>query len=394
MSPQIEALLSDEGWAYASAPAVEPGDPGRFHALFGRDSLITALQVLPDRPGIARATLRALAARQGRVEDPETGEQPGKILHEYRPLAPPGLVARGWPVRDDGLLYFGSADSTAWFLVVLAATQDRTLADELGGAWRAAGDWLARALDAGDGLVRGWLHPGAGGLTQQGWRDADDPLRALGAGILRVDGSVPRGPLADMDVQAVAYAAMCALASLDPGRASSWRQRAHAMRARLSETFDSGVLAIEADGALVQGAGSQLGWLLWAGALDRTAAHAAAERLIEPDLLTAFGLRTLASTHPQFRPDAYHRGGVWPFDSWLGWGGLRALGYVDAAERIRAGVLAAVKQLGRAPELYAVSASGELARIPIANRVQAWTVGAAWALAAGWDGRTGWPARG
>jgi len=37
-------------------------------------------------------------------------------------------------------------------------------------------------------------------------------------------------------------------------------------------------------------------------------------------------LRTLASTHPQFGPAAYHRGAVWPFDSWLGWGGLRAAG--------------------------------------------------------------------
>ncbi len=81
----LDALLSDEGWAYASTPPVEPGDPGRFHALFGRDSLITALQVLPERPDVARATLRALAALQGSRDDPETDEERGKILHEYRP---------------------------------------------------------------------------------------------------------------------------------------------------------------------------------------------------------------------------------------------------------------------------------------------------------------------
>ncbi len=46
----IDAVLSPEGWPYASAPPVEPGDPGRYHALFGRDSLITALQLLPARP--------------------------------------------------------------------------------------------------------------------------------------------------------------------------------------------------------------------------------------------------------------------------------------------------------------------------------------------------------
>src|ERR1700710_3020685 len=113
----IDELLSDEGWPYASTPPVEPGDPGRFHALFGRDSLITALQVLPARPEVARATLRALAALQGTGEDPASDEDPGKILHEYRPQAPAYLVEKGWPVRDGRLLYYGSADSTPWFLL-------------------------------------------------------------------------------------------------------------------------------------------------------------------------------------------------------------------------------------------------------------------------------------
>jgi glycogen debranching enzyme len=66
-----------------------------------------------------------------------------------------------------------------------------------------------------------------------------------------------------------------------------------------------------------------------------------AQRLCEPDVLTDYGLRTLSSEHPQFAPDAYHRGAVWPFDSWLGWGGLRAAGREAEAERVRRGVLAA-----------------------------------------------------
>ena len=95
--PGLDALLSDEGWPYASTPPVEEGDPGRFHALFGRDSLITSLQVLPERPDVARATLRALARRQGREEHPGTLEEPGKIGHEFRERPPAGFVASGWP---------------------------------------------------------------------------------------------------------------------------------------------------------------------------------------------------------------------------------------------------------------------------------------------------------
>src|ERR1700755_1378439 len=97
---EIDALLSEEGGPSASTPRVEEGDPGRFHALFGRDSLITALQLLPARPDIARATLEGLGERQGRREHPGTLEEPGKIGHEFRDRAPEGFLEIGWP--DDG----------------------------------------------------------------------------------------------------------------------------------------------------------------------------------------------------------------------------------------------------------------------------------------------------
>jgi glycogen debranching enzyme len=399
--PELHPLLSDEGWAYASLPPQEPGDPGRFHALFGRDSLITALQVLPSAPEVARATLRALAARQGRVDDLETDEEPGKILHEYRPVAGPWFAERGWPVRAGGLLYYGTADATSWFLIVLAALDDAALTAELEPAWRAAAGWLAHALDAGGGLVRYGPRRGTGGLAQQGWRDSVAPVEHHpdGSGIVRPDGTEPAPPLADADCQAAAVAALDALARLEPGGA--WGDRAAALRAAVTARFaprgaasshdaaasPDGAIAIEGDGTVVPGAGSQLGWLLWAGALEGEAAAAAAERLVQPDVLTDFGLRTLSASHPAFRPHAYHRGGIWPFDCWLGWGGLRAAGRAAEADRVRTGVIAALDRLGLAPELYAVTAAGELELAPIANRVQAWTVGARWALEHDWDGR-------
>jgi glycogen debranching enzyme len=379
----LDGLLSPEGWPYASAPPVEPGDPGRFHALFGRDSLITSLQVLPVRPDVARATLRALAALQGRADHPGTLEEPGKIGHEFRDRAPAGFVESGWPPDGGEFRYYGTADATSWFLVVLHALGDDALAQELEPAWRAAGEWLACALASGGGFVR--HAPGAwGALTQQGWRDAIDPARqGQGSGILRPDGTQPAPPLADVDSQAAAHAALRALSRLS-GEAR-WEEHAAALRARLG-ALGPDVMAVEADGAPVPGAGSQLGWLLWAGALEGAAREAAAERLCAPDVLTDFGLRTLSSESAVFGAAHYHRGSVWPFDSWLGWGGLRAAGRAEAAERVRAGVLAALDHLGRFPELYAVTLDGEVEPIPLANRVQAWTVGARWALENGWDG--------
>ena len=331
----LDPLLSPEGWAYASTPPVAEGDPGRYHALFGRDSLICALQVLPARPDVARATLRALAALQGRRDDPETDEQPGKILHEYRPEAPAWHAEHGWPVRDGELRYYGSADSTPWFLVLLAMLGDDG-ADGRARAGLARGrGWLERALAAGGGLVRYGPREHSGGLAQQGWRDVMGPAEddADGGGIVRPDGSTPRAPLADTDMQAVAYAALRALAVLSGDEA--WSRRAEALAARLESDFGPGVMALEGDDLAVPGPGSQLGWLLWSGALSPRRRGAVAERLCEPDVLTAWGLRTLAASSPVFDAQSYHRGSIWPFDSWLGWSGLRAAGH-DEGGRARA----------------------------------------------------------
>jgi glycogen debranching enzyme len=384
----LDEVLSPEGWAYASAPPVEPGDPGRFNALFGRDALITALQVLPARPDVARATLRALAALQGREADPEWDEEPGRIIHEHRPDVPgrpAALLDLAIAGRD--MRYYGSSDATSWFLVVLDALGDPALTAELAGEAAAAAAWLAGALDRGGGLVR-WHRRAPGGLAQQGWRDARDPHDPRGQGILDERGEAPEPPVADADTQAVAFAALHAVARLTAD--DTWRERAAALSARTSDAFDPDTMAVDAHDRRVGGAGSQLGQLLWAGVLRPDAAQAAAERLCAPDVLTPWGLRTLSSEHPQFDAYAYHRGSIWPFDSWLGWGGLRAAGREAEAERVRSGVLEALRRLGRAPELYAAGPDGP-EPVAMANRVQAWTVGARWALQAGWDGRVSAP---
>jgi glycogen debranching enzyme len=378
--PGLAEVLSPAGWPNASSASVGAGDPGRYNCLFGRDSLITSLAVLPARPDVAAASLRALAALQGSREDVMWDEEPGKIVHEVRPgISLERQDYLGLEVPDGELRYYGSADSTPLFLHVLATTGDAALAGELEPAWRAAGDWLVGALERGGGLLR-WERRAPGGLVQQGWRDTADPLQAYGGGILHEDGSVPEPPVADADTQAAALAGLRGLARLsgDPAHAAA----VEALEARIADAWDPDTMALDGHDRRVRGAGSQLGWLLWAGA----PVEGAAERLSERDVLTDYGLRTLSDRHPQFASSSYHRGSVWPFDSWLGWGGLRGAGRVEEASRVRAGVLAAVERLGRYPELYAVTPAGDVEAIAISNFVQAWTVGAVWALRHEWDG--------
>jgi glycogen debranching enzyme len=379
--PGLAEVLAPDGWANASSASLGAGDPGRYNCLFGRDSLITALAVLPARPDVAAATLRALAAIQGTREDVTWDEEPGKIVHEVRPgisVARQGYL--GLEVPDGELRYYGSADSTPLFLHVLAMTGDAALAAELEPHWRAAGAWLLGALGRGGGLLR-WHRRAPGGLVQQGWRDSVDPIGSpsQGSGILHEDGSLPEAPVADADTQAAALAGLRGLARLSGDRAHA--DAVDALATRIGAAWDPDTMALDAHDRPVRGAGSQLGWLLWAGA----PVDGAAERLSQPDVLTDFGLRTLSDRHPCFDPQSYHRGSIWPFDSWLGWGGLRAAGHAEAAERVRQGVLAGVERIGHYPELYAVTADGpEVAHL--SNFVQAWTVGAVWALRNDWDG--------
>ena len=231
------------------------------------------------------------------------------------------------------------------------------------------------ALERGGGLVR-FQRRAEGGLVHQGWRDTVDPQAAAGhgGGLLHADGSVPPAPIADADTQAAALAGLRGLARLS-GDAAHARGGRRARRHGWPSASTPRRWRSTATTGPVRGAGSQLGWLLWAG----VEIPGAAERLARPDVLTDFGLRTLSSDSPVFDPFAYHRGTIWPFDSWLGWAGLRAAGATEAAERVRTGVLRALADDGRYPELYAVTGDG-VQRVPIANRVQAWTVGAAWAL--------------
>ncbi len=324
----LERVLSPEGWPYASSEPVDADDPGRFHALFGRDSLITSLQLLPERPDVARATLRALAALQGVRDDPETDEEPGKIVHEYRPEAEQRFVDMGWPVRDGELRYYGSADGTSWFLVLLDALGDTSV------PWQAAAEWLERALEQGGGLVRHGPRAGLGRPRAAGLAGHHRSARLLWRRHPQPDGSVPEPPLADADTQAVAVAALRAVARLSGD--SSWDELADRTVALIAQSFTPDLMAVNGGNERVDGGGLSA----WVAPVGRCGSRRPAPRLRRAPCFARHPHATSASARsphpiPSSRPEAYHRGAVWPFDSWLGWGGLRAAGFADEAERVR-----------------------------------------------------------
>lgn len=378
---------------------------GHFHAVFGRDTLWSALlaleaaRVLPHDPELGRwATqlaargLRALATTQGTVDDDEIEEQPGKIVHEYWPEPPAHLLRQQWPLRAGR--YYGSADATYLYLMTAAAVwehaQDgRALVLSLWQHVLAALRWTLEYGDVdGDGLMEMRpRQPHGRGLSNQVWKDSRDPLR-------QPDGSLPPPPIAWVELQGYAIAAFRGMAALlrerdeDPALQRELAQRVARIQHGLDQFWlpaeGCPAVALDRQKAPIPQVTSNVGHLLWCGALAGDRAEAAATRLLAPDLLTRWGLRTLSERSATFDPCSYHRGSVWPFDNAIAAGGFWRLGRRADARRIGRGVIGALDRFGTPVELYCVLSAAQvrapnlvdaelLLEYPGACAVQAWS---------------------
>ena len=351
-------------------------------ALFGRDSLMPALQCLAFRPELAAHTLRLLAQRQGRRNAPEQKEEPGKILHELRvgEMANLGEV----PQRPG----FGSVDATLIFLILLARhakwVGSTALFDELRGAVERALDWVDRAGDGnGDGYID-YDNGLDGSPANQSWKDSADA-------ITNPDGSLVRGRIATVELQAYAYLAWSSIAELyatcrETAAADRLAAKAEQMRHRFNrdfwmETQGCYCLALDRHGRQVGVISSNPGHALWSGIVEPKQATRCADRLMAPDMFSGWGVRTLSERERRFNPIGYHTGSVWPFDNSLILAGFCRYGRDDLAKRLFSAQLAAAFHFDniRLPEFFAgVVRRGEAgpARCPRADPLQAWSAGA------------------
>jgi glycogen debranching enzyme len=350
-----------------------------FMALFGRDSLITSLQTLPYEPGLARTTLRVLAERQAVARDDFHEMEPGKILHEVRRGE---LTARGERPHSP---YFGSADATPLFLVLLAEyfrwTGDADLVRELEPHARAALDWIDESGDLdGDGYVEYERRNRTSGLVNQCWKDSWNAIQFA-------DGSLARGPIATAEIQGYAYDAQVRCAHLarevwdDQALAGKLEGRAGALRAAFRRDFwlpERGchALALDGDKRPVDSLTSNVGHLLWSGILEESEAATVAERLLGDELFSGWGVRTLSRGDAGYNPLGYHTGTVWPHDNSLIAAGLTRYGHHGAAATIAGAVLTAAPFFDhRLPEVFAGfprSMTSVPVAFPTASRPQAW----------------------
>jgi glycogen debranching enzyme len=357
-----------------------------FVALFGRDTLIVSLQTMIVYPEFAAGTLEVLAQYQATERDDYRDAEPGKILHElrYGELAHFKLIPH--------TPYYGTADATPLYLIALhaawKATGDRALIERHLPNAEACLTWIDKYGDSdGDGFQE-YQTRSTAGYENMAWKDSGDS-------VMYPDGSLVRGPKALCELQGYVYDAWLRMAEIydeleNKRRANRLRKKAAALFKQFNEVFwdeKSGFYAFALDGdkKKVLSVASNVGQCLWSGIIEPKRAAAVVKRLMQKDMWSGWGIRTLSSDHPSFNPYNYQTGAVWPHDNSLIALGMRRYGFDAEAAALARDISGAASHflLNQLPELYA-GLQRDPTGFPVqylgANVPQAWAAGTPFVL--------------
>lgn len=338
---EIELLIDKKGFLKAGKPV--------FNRLFGRDSLIASWQLLDWDPSVARATLEILSELQGTKVDLKREEEPGKILHEtdFKLKEHPGI--KGFPFP-----YYGSVDSTPLYLIVFGfyfrKTHDEKFLTEHWTNILSAVDWMERYGDKDNDFFLEYTQNNKHALVNQCWKDSDEYKIEM--------------PIAIVEAQGYEYLALKEVSRLcrtmdDSIFAKRLEERAEELKNTFNEKFwmkEEKFFALALDGKKKQKKviASNAGHLLFTGIIDERKLDLVVRRLFKKDLFTPRGIRTHSSYEPDFSPESYHLGAVWPHDNWIIAQGLKKLGYKKEYRALKLAIMKAHEEIGFLPEFYRV----------------------------------------
>ncbi len=390
-----------------------------YGCIFGRDSAITILKILNvvgrnasidsnHLLQMCRRALLTLVSLQGREINIESGEEPGKFIHEFRRERYDHLLAlpKPWYVYPDKTLRnYDSLDATPLALIAIARYYERSGDEEflqaVMPAVRRGLSWIIAGGDRDNDRLVEYELPATrryGGLMVQSWTDSGESL-------MRSDGSFPSYPIAPVEVQGYVWLALNIWADYFEQKrnilfSSVLQRHARLLKRKFNRQvlfFDNGyVFAAQAlDGSKNQIrtiTGNPL-LLLWASRekdgkiesiLERKYVKEIVKRAFLPDMFDPdAGVRTMSALSATFdpSPQSYHNGSYWPKLNGMAHEGLLKWKFTNEAAYLREATLKPMAYFGSPIELY-IRKDGGYSEFQGPNgqvgcRNQAWSAAAA-----------------
>lgn len=380
----ISELADEQGIAASSRQEA-------YGCLFGRDSAISVLKLLevyrkkPDVEllEICRRTLLTHTVLQGKNYVIESGEEPGKFVHEFRQNNYERLINRPkpWYVYPDKMLRnYDSVDATPLLLLAYhkfwKITQDDDFLLRVLPSVEAGLQWLITDADKDRDYLIEYELPQErtfGGLVVQSWTDSH-------ACLTTADGKFPLYPIAAVEVQAIAWSALKTWGHFFETKdkklelAHQLNDFAGNLKTRFNQLFiikDKTGKSVYAHQALdghkqpISTITSNPLLCLWAifepeqlhkdAIIDSITMHHWVERAFEKDMFDEFaGIRTMSTLSPTFDPSnhSYHNGSFWPFVNGLIYEGLMKWGFHAHASKLRTASLLPLSHFQSPIELY------------------------------------------
>jgi glycogen debranching enzyme len=414
-------LVTDEGINASAKDEI-------YGCIFGRDSAITILKILrivekgptveyidsQHLLTICKRSLLTLTALTGRHHNLESGEEPGKFIHEYRKEKYEHLFAlpKPWYVYPDRILRnYDSLDATPLALIAIhkywQVTGDGAFLRQVLPSVERGLQWIISYGDKDSDSLVEYDFPKErthGGVEVQSWTDSLESLK-------RKDASMPPYPIAPVEVQGYVWLAFRLWSdvyaqNITQGKkaavfAKKLAKKAHTFKKRFNETFifkDNNLFfaaqALDGNKKQIQTVTGNPLLLLWStysengeleSILEEKYVDDFVKRVFLPDMYhPKAGIRTMSSQAQTFNPgqDSYHNGSFWPVLNGMIHEGLQVWGYQKEAKALREATLLPIVHFGTPIELYILDNKENYMEYKnlqgqVSCRVQAWSAAAA-----------------
>lgn len=362
-----------------------------YGCVFGRDSAITILKILKacQNPksdklkketliDICKRALLTLVSLQGKEFNVESGEEPGKFIHEYRKKDYERLInlPKPWFLYPDNVLKnYDSLDSTPLTLIAIykywEQTQDNEFLLKVLTSVELGLNWIITYGDRDKDVLLEYEFPKErvyGGLLVQSWTDSKESLQ-------KIDGTMPNYPIAPVETQGYAWLALRLWGNFYKKTSISFsrklKSQAKILKTNFNKTFilrDNGFYfsaqALDGDKNQINTITANPLLCLWASykngsktesVIDNQYLEDFIKRMFMDDLFVVdAGIRTMSSLSPTFNPnqDSYHNGSFWPVLNGMITEGLENFGFLEESLKLKKASLIPLKHFACAIELY------------------------------------------